>query len=298
MWPTLFRKVDPLPYRRERIETADGDFLDLDWLEGSQDRLVIISHGLEGDSTQHYVVGMAQAVLAKQWDVLAWNFRGNGGEINRQPRFTHSGSTDDLAAVIEHAVNQQRYESIVLVGFSMGGNITLTCLGREADRVPAELKASVCFSVPCDLEATAHRLAERSNAVYMKRFMKAMGRKVRRYAESFPEKFPFSDYHTLRTFADFDGRYTAPLHGFESASHYWQVASCGQYLKSIEVPTWIVNARNDPFLAPSCFPATSDLRNPNVQLIVPRYGGHCGFATAGKKPYWSESVVVRILDTI
>jgi len=299
IWPALLRRVPQPPYRRERIYTDDNDFLDLDWLQVGHKRLVIISHGLEGDTSRHYVTGMAKAVHEAGFDVLAWNFRGCGGEINRQPRFTHNGATEDLDAVISHALETGNYNSVALVGFSMGGNLTLLYLGREVDKVPAEVKAAVCFSVPCDLAAASSRLAEGSNKIYMKRFMRLMGKKVRLHAETFPDEFPCDDYHRLNTFADFDGRYTAPLHGFRDAQHYWQSCSSCQYLDRIRVPTWIVNARNDPFLSSSCSPDVSTHNNQLVVLISPQHGGHCGFAMSGTyQTYWSERVAVTLLSTV
>lgn len=299
IWPALLRRVPQPPYRRERILTKDDDFLDLDWLQADHNRLVVVSHGLEGDTSRHYVTGMANAVHDAGWDVLAWNFRGCGGEINRQPRFTHNGATEDLEAIISHALETGRYNTIALVGFSMGGNLTLMYLGREVDKVPDEVKAAVCFSVPCDLAAASSRLAEPSNAIYMKRFMRLMGEKVRLQAENFPAQFPCDDYHRLKTFADFDGRYTAPLHGFRDAHDYWQNCSSSRYLDQIRVPAWIINACNDPFLSPSCSPDVGTHDNSSVTLVSPQHGGHCGFATAGThQTYWSERVAVSLLSTL
>jgi predicted alpha/beta-fold hydrolase len=298
IWPALLRRVPQQPYRRERIYTDDDDFLDLDWLQTGHKRLIIISHGLEGDTSRHYVTGMAKAVHGEGFDVLAWNFRGCGGEINRQPRFTHNGATEDLDTVISHALETGNYNSVALIGFSMGGNLTLLYLGREAEKVPDEVKAAVCFSVPCDLAAASSRLAEGSNKIYMKRFMRLMGHKVRLQSENFPAEFPCDDYHRLNTFADFDGRYTAPLHGFRDAPHYWQSCSSSHYLDQIRVPAWIVNANNDPFLAPSCFPDVTTHNNPLVTLISPQHGGHCGFASLGNdQPYWSERLAVYLLSS-
>ncbi len=299
VWPALFRKVLSPQYHRERIETSDDDFLDLDWHLSGCERLAVISHGLEGDSSRHYVVGMAKALLREGWDVLAWNFRGCGGEINRQPRFTHNGATDDLDTVVRHAVSKGQYETVVLVGFSMGGNLSLVYQGRDAHNVPDEVKANICFSVPCDLAGASSRLAEQSNSVYMKRFLRLMGHKVRLQSINYPEYFPCSDYHTLKTFADFDGRYTAPLHGFEDAHHYWSFCSSARYLKSIRQPTWIINARNDPFLSPSCFPEFETHGNNLVTLVTPEHGGHCGFSSFGRdRPYWSEYYVTRLLGSL
>lgn len=296
IWPSLFRTPDKPAYMREEISTDDDDFLLLDWLRNGHDCLAIVSHGLEGDSHRHYVVGMVNCLGRNGWDVLAWNFRGCGGPINRQPRFTHNGATDDLDTVVQHAIRKYQYKSIVLVGFSMGGNLSLVYLGREADRVPDEVEAAVCLSVPCDLEAASYKLAEKENAIYMKRFMRMMGEKVRRQAGNYPEKFPYDDYHRLKTFSDFDDRYTAPLHGFRDAKHYWRECSCTAYLCDIQRPVWIVNAGNDPFLAPSCFPDSKDHKNQLVSLVKPEHGGHCGFASL-KNTYWSEDLTATLLSS-
>jgi predicted alpha/beta-fold hydrolase len=297
IWPSLFRRLELPAYRREQITTADDDFLDLDWLQQGHRRLAIISHGLEGDSRRHYVAGMVRALATHGWDVLAWNFRGCGGKINRQPRFTHNGATDDLDAVVRHALARYTYRTISLVGFSMGGNLTLVYLGREADRVPCEVKAAICFSVPCDLAAASQRLAEAGNLIYMRRFMSQMGSKVQQQAKQFPALFPCEDYHKLKNFEDFDGRYTAPLHGFRNALDYWHQCSSNRYLGAIRLPTWIINARNDPFLTAACFPDFTFHRNPLVSLVAPEHGGHCGFlATGNSRLYWSEDVSVRLLS--
>ncbi len=299
IWPSLFRRVEQPNYRRERITTNDDDFLDLDWLQSKSKHLTIISHGLEGDSRRNYVVGMANALAVNGWDVLAWNFRGCGGEMNRQPRFTHNGATDDLDAVVRHALKTHAYKTISLVGFSMGGNLSLVYLGRDSDRVPAEVKAAICFSVPCHLADASSCLAKTGNAVYMRRFLHLMGRKVRLQSKKFPDQFPCADYHKLKTFSDFDSRYTAPLHGFRDAQHYWDECSSNRYLDAIRLPVWIVNARNDPFLPSSCYPDLDQHGNAYVSLITPEHGGHCGFSTVGAgSPYWSENLTVNLLSSL
>ena len=294
IYPSLLRRVPPPPYRRERIDTPDDDFLDLDWLQTGHEKLVIISHGLEGDSSRAYVTGMARACNSSGWDVLAWNFRGCGGEINRRPRLTHNGATGALDTVIRHAIASGHYRQVALVGFSMGGNLSLVYLGREAEMVPQEVVGTITFSVPCDLAGASQRLAAPGNAIYMRRFLRLMGHKVHLQARRYPQEFPTDGYENLRTFADFDNRYTAPLHGFRNAEDYWAQCSSHSYLDRVRIPTWIINARNDPFLSPACFPASD---NPNVTLLVPRHGGHCGFSSFDHEgAYWSEVTTVRLLD--
>ena len=152
IFPTLFRKIPPLHPRRERLETDDGDFLDIDWhfsLAGTTTKLAIVSHGLEGHSRKKYPLGMANCLTENGWDVVCLNFRGCSGEPNRLPRLYHSGVTDDLHTVLQHCLATDRYHDAVLVGFSMGGNQTLKYLGENRDIVPPQVRAAVVFSVPC-----------------------------------------------------------------------------------------------------------------------------------------------------
>jgi uncharacterized protein len=153
IYPSLFRKI-ALPYVRERITTPDDDFLDLDWLcaDGLNHRLVILSHGLEGSSTRQYVTGMARLMSENNYDVLAWNYRSCSEELNRQARFYHSGETTDLQLVINHAI-AKGYTDICLMGFSLGGNLTLKYVGEQGAGINPVIKKAVVFSVPMDLAA-------------------------------------------------------------------------------------------------------------------------------------------------
>ena len=130
IYPTLFRMFDTGFYHRERIFTQDDDFLDIDWSRTGSNKLAIISHGLEGSSHRNYVVGMVKMLNRNDWDALAWNYRSCSGETNRQLRFYNSGTIDDLECVIQHAIKTKSYQKIVLIGFSMGGNLTLLYLGQ------------------------------------------------------------------------------------------------------------------------------------------------------------------------
>src|SRR5690349_18377924 len=145
IFPALLRRVDLKSYTRERITTPDNDFLDLDWLKQDSHKLVILSHGLEGNSTRPYIKGMAKALFEEGYDILAWNFRGCSEEMNKQLRFYHSGATDDLDVVVKHAA-EKKYDEIFLVGFSLGGNLTLKYLGEQASS--SKIKKAVAISVP------------------------------------------------------------------------------------------------------------------------------------------------------
>jgi uncharacterized protein len=294
LYPFLFRRVGFPPSERERIATPDGDFLDLDWLRSGVPRLAVISHGLEGSSRAKYVRAMAMELRAHGWDVLAWNFRGCSGEPNRTRRLYHSGVTDDLHAVLVHALSSG-YAHAALVGFSMGGNQILKYLGEDPALVPSRVRAAAVFSVPCDLEAASTAMAAPANRVYMARFLRSLRAKVREKSDRFPGCLDLEGLETVRTFPEFDDRYTAPLHGFADARDYYRRSSALKYLDAIELPTLLVNAKDDPFLAPSCFPR--DLARPHDSLFLecPTHGGHVGFA--GTAPvYWSELRAVRFLE--
>ena len=298
VWATLCRPLDRSLYRRERLEIDDGDFLDLDWSETSAGcrRVAILSHGLEGHTHRTYAVGMARALTRAGWDVLAWNQRTCSGVPNRLLRFYHNGSTDDLQRMIDHVRRTGRYDEAALVGFSLGGNLTLLHLGQQAERIDPLVKKAVVFSVPCDLKACSVKMTRPSNALYMKRFLHDLHRKVRWKMEQFPGRIDDHGYRRIKDFQGFDDRYTAPVHGFRDAEDYWAQCSSKPHIPKITVPTLIVNAGNDPFLPPACYPVEEAAANPEVTLLVPGSGGHVGFVEFNRERlYWSEKVAVRFL---
>jgi uncharacterized protein len=289
IYPSLLRRVALPPYTRERIVTPDDDFLDLDWIKQGSSRLMIISHGLEGNSERAYVKGMARAGHQNNFDVLAWNYRGCSGEVNRQLRFYHSGATDDLAAIVAHA--GKSYSEIYLVGFSLGGNLTLKFLGEQP--VPSAVKKAVVFSVPLNLHTSCLKIAEPSNWVYQRRFLKSLINKVMQKHPAFKE-LDIQGISQLKTLQDFDDRYTAPLHGFQNAITYYEQCSSIHFLAGIQTPTLIVNALNDPFLSKDCYPVDQLMGHPHVTLETPKFGGHVGFSQFTKNGlYWSEERALK-----
>lgn len=295
IFPSLIRRVGLKPYRRERISTRDNDFLDIDWLEQDSRKLLIISHGLEGSSSRPYIKGLAKAALDHGYDVLAWNFRGCSGEINQQLRFYHSGATDDLDQVVQHVIKQNKYDSIYLAGFSLGGNLTLKYLGEN--KRPPVIRKGVVFSVPLHLHSSCEKIGHPSNRIYANRFLKSLKNKVRLKHTLFPE-LDISGLKNIRTLQEFDDLYTAPLHGFKNALDYYEKNSSVHFLKGITIPTLIINALNDPFLSPQCFPDQDVKDHPSVRLMVTQRGGHVGFAQFSKGGmYWSEERAMQFLDS-
>lgn len=293
IFPSLIRRVTVPPYVRERISTPDDDFLDLDWIRTGSKKLLIISHGLEGSSDRAYVKGLAKAALGNGFDVLAWNFRGCGGEINRQLRFYHSGATDDLHTVVKHALNNGTFNEINLAGFSLGGNLTLKYLGERSHHSP--LKRAVVFSVPLDLHTSCAKISQPSNWIYANRFLRSLKQKVVLKSARFPE-LETRYLPTIRTIQAFDDVYTAPLHGYRDAADYYTQNSSIHFVGAIKIPTLIINAMNDPFLSRACFPVDLLRDHAHVRLETPSRGGHVGFAQftpAGL--YWSEARAIEFL---
>ncbi len=286
----VLRQIAVPAYERQRIDTPDGDFLDLDWLRGNGARVAILSHGLEGSSQRTYVSGMASKLASAGWDILAWNYRGCSGEQNRRLRTYHSGATEDLDVVVKAA--QAEYDHIDLVGFSLGGNLTLKYLGELGEDAP--IRSAVAFSVPCDLAASSRYLARAAAFPYMKRFLQSLSQKMREKADLFPGKIDLADLQNLRSFRDFDDRFTAPLNGFLDAEDYWERASSKSYINSIRVRTLIASALDDPFLPPSCYPHEAAAANSKVLMETPQYGGHVGFAI-GRGEFWSERRALSFL---
>jgi uncharacterized protein len=291
--PVLLPRCLTNAFRRERLELKDGDFLDLDWARTGESKLAILSHGLEGCSGSSYNLGMATKLNSAGWDVLAWNLRGCGEETNRLPRFYHSGETGDLATVIHFAAT--RYSRIALIGFSLGGNLTLKYLG-EASPHPAVV-SGVAISVPVDLAASARVLdLDWSKRIYRGRLIKSLIAKVEIKALKFPEKFDMARSRLIRTFQEFDDRFTAPIHGFRNAADYWKKSSAKQYLHLITIPTLLLNACDDPFLTSDSYPFAEAERSPWLFFEAPQSGGHLGFIdlTRGVEP-WFERRVVEFL---
>ncbi len=295
--PTLFRKVPDVTYQRERIDTPDGDFLDLDWSRVGSKLLAIVLHGLEGNSTRSYMMGMVRALNRSAWDALAVNFRGCGGESNRRLQMYHSGETGDLQTVIRHVSGLSRYSELALVGSSLGANVILKYLGEQGEATPPIIRAAVTISVPCDLKASSIRISALMNRLYLKRFLKMLHEKMQAKALMAPEKIDLKGYEEIRTLKEFDDRYTAPLHGFKDAYDYYEKSSCRPFLPNISVPTLLINAADDPFLSASCYPYEEAKANPNLFLEVPKHGGHVGFmAFDHNGEYWSETRAVAFLN--
>lgn len=261
-------------------------------MRSGNDRLVVLTHGLEGDSRRQYMAGMARLFFANGWDVLAWNNRSCSGEMNRARRMYHHGDIDDLGLVVAHGISKG-YKTVVLVGFSMGANQTLKYLGVKGANVPAEIAGGIAFSAPTDLEAGAAILDRPDNVIYKRRFLHYLSKKIKIKEQQYPGTFDLSLLPKVKKWRDFDEWFSAPLNGFENADHFYKEASARNFMFDTKVPVLLVQAANDPILPEVCYPVEACKSHPFISLEITNYGGHVGFMQHGSPHAWSE---VRALD--
>ncbi|UTD54813.1 hydrolase [Halomonas sp. MS1] len=283
LYSPLWRTSPQLQRRRERMTLQDGDFIDLDWYgpEGESANCVLLLHGLTGSSSSLYILGQQQALAARGWQSVAVNWRGCSGEPNHRARGYHSGASEDLADVVKQLTLRYPNKLFAAIGYSLGGNVLLKYLGEEGSNTP--LKAAV--SVPFRLDHCADRISKGFSRIYQARFL----RDLRQYVEHKQQAFVRQERREelarlaalealqgMKTFWDFDGRVTAPLHGFESADDYYHRCSSAFFVEHLRIPTLIVHALDDPFIYPQSVPNAETLPS-YVTLELHASGGHVGF---------------------
>jgi len=295
------RPTPTLPVRRERWDTPDRDFLDIDLVEPA-DRyrpLCIILHGLEGHSERPYVRCTAEALHRRGFGVAMMNFRACSGEPNRRARTYHSGETDDLRFVV--ATLRARYPEshLAAVGISLGGNVLLKYLAEEGEASPVH--AAVAVSVPYDLQAGSDLLERtRFGRIYTKYFLDSLLAKVEEKAHLVGDEVDLERVRAATTLREFDDALTAPLHGFRDAADYYARSSSGPRLPEIAVPTLLLHARDDPFLPFEAVPTDAMRGNPLIHPVITQRGGHVGFlrGTLRRPGLWAEESAARFLDVI
>ncbi len=305
MWGPLFRR-HRIRWRRERVATSDGDFVDLDWADSARAGapLLLMLHGLEGSSSSHYVVGLTRQALALGWRAVTLNFRSCSGELNRLRSFYHSGHTADLDEVVRMLVAREPGLRLGVVGVSLGGNVLLKWLGEQEADVPGAVLGAVAISVPFDLAHCAETLDRGfCRLVYAANFLGTMRDKVRLKAARDPGLREVVDVPLAlraRTFAEYDRAVTAPLNGFKDERDYWTRASSAPYLGRIRRPTLLVNALDDPIVPAAALPDPGDLP-PAVHAEFVRRGGHAAFLE-GRWPWrvesWAERRAVEFLGSL
>ncbi len=290
LYAPLFAPRPRVGYRRERWETPDGDFIDLDWVDerpatGIQHSakpetdlapLVALFHGLEGGSHSHYAIALMAALRDARWRGVVVHFRGCSGEINRLRRAYHSGDSAEIDWILRRLRQLNGTAPLCAAGVSLGGNALLKWLGEQRAAAAEVIAAAAAISAPVDLMATGDALDTGFNLIYTRNFLASMKRKTLAKLERFPDLCDRELLMQARTLREFDNLVTAPLHGYRNTDDYWTRASSKPLLRHISAPTLMINARNDPFLPAHALPRADEV-SAAVSLEFPATGGHVGF---------------------
>ena len=296
IWP-IVRKGAPPSYRRERWDTPDGDFIDVDWLATPEEAgapLVVLFHGLEGSSASHYAAALMQALARRGWGGAVPHFRGCSGEPNRLPRAYHSGDSAEIDWILQRLRRLFPQRRLFAAGVSLGGNALLKWAGEQEGSARDVVQALAAVCAPLDLTAAGQALQQGFSLVYAKRFLVTLKATSRAKLARFPGLFDERRMLSARTLYDFDDAVTAPVHGFRDAADYWRRASSKPWLGGVRLPALVLNALNDPFLPRLALPGPQQVAA-SIRLEYPEAGGHVGFVS-GAFPGHLGWLPQRLLD--
>ncbi|MFL3661434.1 MAG: YheT family hydrolase [Polaribacter sp.] len=298
MYRPFFMK-DACTYQRKRITTWDQDFIDLDFSIIGTKTIALLIHGLEGSSASTYMTAAANHLNETGIDTVCFNLRSCSGEDNLQLSTYHSGKTEDVDFVVRYLLENYEYENIIIVGFSLGGNLTLKYLGEYQQTLSPKIKGAIAVSVPVDITTAEKEMDKLKNKLYVEIFFKTLKNKILEKAFKFPEYNLDKDRLFKATkFKHLEILYTVPVFGFKSPEDYWKKASSKPYLVKIDRPTLLINAKDDTFLSPECYPIKEAMQSNYFFLETPEYGGHVGFITSFKQQEnkWLEQRITRFIE--
>ena len=280
LWGRFLRRAPVQETDLERLDTPDGDFLDLHHLPGPEDApILVLLHGLEGGIHSHYIQGLLGQAKSRRWRATVIVFRSCGPEMNRARRSYHSGETADLGLVIRHLTRQHSRSPLLLAGASLGGNVLLKYLGEQGADVQNNIRGAVAISVPFDLGSASRHIGKGFARVYQRHFLRSLRRKARLKLITYPGIIPEEKLAGASTLYDFDDVFTAPVHGFEGADDYYGRSSSLQWLSKISVNTLLLSAVDDPFLPAQVLDEvrTAARGSACVDIEFTPRGGHVGF---------------------
>jgi uncharacterized protein len=254
---------------------------------------LVLLHGLEGSSESGYMLGTAERAWLAGFNVVRLNQRNCGGSELLTDTLYHSGLSGDIRAVLLELIAKDRLPELFAAGFSMGGNLVLKMAGEIGGDAPEEIKGFVAIAPALNLAACAEALAEPSNFIYERHFVRRLKARIRRKAVLFPGKYRLNGLHKIRSVREYDDVLTAPHSGFIDASDYYARSSAGQFLAKIARPTLILAAEDDPFVPFSSIAAAVHACNPRIELFSTQHGGHCAFISASSEErFWCEARIV------
>lgn len=298
MYRPLFMK-EFCNYTRKRVKTWDHDFIDLDFSTVGSNTVALLLHGLEGSSNSKYIISTVNMLNSKKIDTISMNLRGCSGEDNLLLSTYHSGKTEDVDFIIQYILKHYNYQNVVIIGFSLGGNLTLKYMGEFSNTLAPTIKGAIAVSVPIDIADSEKELEKLKNKLYLEEFLKTMRLKVLEKSFKFPS-FELDKKLLFKAskFKHIEKLYTVPVFGFDSPEDYWQKASSKPFLSKIKKPTLLINAKDDSFLGTQCFPIKEAEDSDYFYLEITNYGGHVGFISTFKQQEsrWLEQRIMKFLE--
>lgn len=292
LFPTLARMRTQVAMRSERLELADGDFLDLEWVGSGDGPIVLILHGMAGNATSPYIKGIMQEIIDRGWRGVMMYFRGCSHEINRLPVTYHFGRTEDFGLLLQHVKQKFPNAPLYATGFSMGGNVLLKWLGENSQQT--DIHAAVAISAPYDLRSTSIQIRQGKGRVYQWLLMRDIKRFVNKKYNYPHSPVAVETIDKIKSFWDLDDKLTAPINGFKDAVEYYNQTSCKPWLPHITTNTLIIHALDDPMIPANTLPSI-DTFSATTHFELSQHGGHVGFVAGSlSQPiYWTDS---RIMD--
>jgi uncharacterized protein len=279
IYGSLFARRPDIAFRRERWDTPDGDFVDVDFVDGPDDApWVHLFHGLEGSSNSPYARRLMEKVRLLEWRGSVFHFRGCSGEPNNLARAYHSGDSEEIDWSLRRILARCGGAPLHVVGISLGGNALAKWLGESREEARSIVADAAIVSAPFDLMAAGEALGQGFSLLYAQHFLRTLKRISLVKLERFPGIYDGEAVRRARTLREFDNIVTAPVHGFRDTDDYWTRSSAKPWLQQIRVPTLLVNARDDPFLPETALPTQGEVSS-MVKLEFPPSGGHVGFVS-------------------
>lgn len=272
------------------------------WQEDKTRRpTLLVVHGMEGSVESRYMLGISDKALAAGFNVIRMNMRNCGGTAHLTPTLYHAGLTEDLRQVLKELIERDGLDEIYLVGFSLGGNVSLKLAGEYGQAAPEELRGVAAISPSLDLASCADAIEMRSNLIYHLRFTLSLRASLKHKASLFPDKYSTNKLRGIWSIRKFDDTYTAPAAGFKDVNDYYRRASALPLISNVRIPTLIVHAKDDPFIPFAPFQRPEITENPNITLLATEHGGHVGFISArseGENRFWAEVIAVRFAELL
>ena len=268
------------------------------WQANRHDHPTIVAwHGIEGSTSSNYMRATAEKGFRAGFNIVRVNFRNCGGTEHLTSTIYHGGLSADLGAVVKELIEKDQISRMLLVGFSLGGNLVLKLAGEYGDHPPQEILAACAVSPSVDLSISADLIMKRSNWIYHQDFVRRLKKRIRTNHKLYPELYDISGLSGARTIKEFDNRFTARAHGFADADDYYTRSSSLRVIAKIRIPTLIIHAEDDPFIPFAPLKNEAVTNNPYLLLIAPKQGGHVAFVSAepedGEDRFWAENRVIE-----